>query len=84
MKRYQPDLDLRKAHDVRRIEGCGCGGVGFRDQMVKIDGGWWHGRCAIDKFGLDRVATLPRKAYGGLRRDDIGDDAMRVLINTTT
>lgn len=77
MNRYQPDLDLRKAHDIRRVEGCKCGGMGMRENMAKIDGAYWHGRCAIATFGLDRVATLDTN----FRLDDIGPVAMKTLLN---
>ncbi len=45
MKRYSPELDIRKAHDVRRLEGCKCGGLGMREHMAKIGGHYYHGRC---------------------------------------
>jgi hypothetical protein len=80
VERYQPELDLKKAHDVRRIEGCQCGGVGMRDHMIKVDGEWWHGRCAIERFGIEKIAAMPKKAYGGLRLSEIGADAMKVLL----
>jgi hypothetical protein len=75
MERYQPELDLRKAHDIRRIEGCQCGGVGMRDHMIKVGGKWWHGR-----FGIEKIAAMPKKAYGGLRLNEIGAEAMKALL----
>ena len=76
MQRYQPELDLRKAHDVRRLEGCKCGGMGMRENMAKIDGRYWHGRCAIAEYGLDHVKTLDTN----FRLDDIGAAAMKALL----
>lgn len=82
MQLHQPELELSKAHDVRKLEGCKCGGLGRRDQsMVNIDGQWWHGRCAIAEFGIDRIAALPRDATANLRLSDIGPAAMKKLIN---
>ena len=81
METYQPELEIRKAHDVRRLQGCQCGGLGMRDQMVKIDGDYWHGRCAIARFGLERVAALPLDVVGGLRLDDIGREAAKAMID---
>jgi hypothetical protein len=77
LQRYQPDLPMRKVTDVRRLEGCKCGGLGSRENMVQIDGAYWHGRCAIATFGLDRVATLRTN----FRLDDIGPDAMEALLH---
>jgi hypothetical protein len=80
MEQYQPDLEIKKAHDIRRIEGCPCGGVGMRDQMIKIGGKWWHGRCAIAHHGIDKIAAMPKDAYGGLRWSEIGTEAMKRLL----
>jgi hypothetical protein len=80
MERYQPELDIKKARDIRRIEGCQCGGVGMRDHMIKVGGKWWHGRCAIERFGIEKIAAMPKKAYGGLRWSEIGSEAMKVLL----
>ena len=77
MKTYQPDLDLAKAHDVRRLEGCGCGGLGMREHMVKIDGKYWHGRCAFKTFGFESVARL----LPNFRLDDIGAERMKALLD---
>lgn len=49
LERYQPELEIRRAHDIRRIEPCACGGMGMRDHMIKIAGKWWHG----GKYALD-------------------------------
>ena len=76
LHRYQPDLPLRKVTDVRALEGCKCGGLGMREHMAKIDGHYWHGRCAIATFGFDHVATLDTN----FRLDDIWADAMRLLL----
>lgn len=57
MQKYQPELEIRKAHDERKLQACVCGGLGMRPHMVKIDGKWWHGRCAIEKFGIDAIAS---------------------------
>jgi hypothetical protein len=81
LARYQPDLPIRKAHDIRRIQPCKCGGIGMRDNMVKIGKDWWHGRCAIAEHGIDYVASLPRAATAGLVWSEIGTDAMKRLVN---
>ena len=80
LKCYQPELPLKKAHDVRRLEGCQCGGIGFRNQMAKIDGKFWHGRCAIATFGFDRIAAMSSE-HANFRLDDIGPEAMKALLN---
>ena len=81
MERYQPELEIRKAHDIRRIEPCVCGGVGMRDNMIKIGGKWWHGRCAIAEHGIEKIAAMPPKSYAGLQWSEIGTEAMKRLIN---
>ena len=80
MQVYQPELEIKKAHDVRRLEPCVCGGLGMRPQMVKINGKWWHGRCAIEQLGIDKVAALDPEATSGLRWSEIGADAMKRLV----
>lgn len=57
MQAYKPELEIKKAHVERKLQTCVCGGLGMRLQMVKIDGKWWHGRCAIEKFGIDAIAS---------------------------
>lgn len=81
MKPYQPELEIRKAHDIRRIEPCQCGGMGMRDQMVRIGGKFWHGRCAIEQHGIEKIAAMPKPAYAGLRLSEIGTEAMKRLVN---
>jgi hypothetical protein len=81
MDRYQPELEIRKAHDIRRIEPCQCGGMGMRDHMIKIDGKWWHGRCAVSAHGVEKIAAMPKKAYAGLRWSEIGTEAMKRLVD---
>lgn len=82
LQRYNPELEVRKAHDVRKLEPCKCGGLGMRPQMIKVQGEWWHGRCAIAHFGIERIAALPKQVYGGLRLSEIGSEAMKRLLNT--
>ena len=80
MQRYQPELVIKKAHDVRKMQPCQCGGLGMRPNMIQIDGKWWHGKCAIDHHGVEKIASMPKNAYAGLRWSEIGGDAMRRLI----
>lgn len=79
--RFQPELEIRKAHDVRKIEPCQCGGLGMRPHMIKVGGKWWHGKCAIEHFGIDRIAAMGIKHTGGLRWSEIGTTAMKRLVN---
>lgn len=81
MQTYQPELEITKAHDVRKLEPCQCGGLGMRPNMIKVRGKWWHGKCAIEHFGVDAIAAMPKEASAGLRWSEIGTDAMRRLIN---
>lgn len=80
MQKYQPELEIRKAHDVRRLEPCVCGGLGMRPQMVKVNGKWWHGRCAIKRYGIDVIVALGPEATAGLRWSEIGTGAMKRLL----
>lgn len=84
MQKYQPELEIKKSHDVRKLEPCVCGGLGMRPNMVKVDGEWWHGRCAIERFGVEKIAALGKAATGGLRWSEIGTDAMRRLVESRT
>lgn len=81
MQRYQPELEIKKAHDVRRIEPCPCGGMGMRPHMIKIGKQYWHGRCAIEQHGIEKIVAMGQDAYKGLRWSEIGTDAMKRLIN---
>ena len=80
MERYQPDLPLKKAHDIRRIEPCKCGGLGMREHMIKVGKQYWHGRCAIHEMGIDAVAAMPKAATAGLMWSEIGTEAMKRLL----
>jgi hypothetical protein len=77
---FQPELEIKKAHDVRKLQPCKCGGLGMKPAMIKVRGDWWHGRCAIEKFGIDAIAAMPAKDYAGLRWSEIGDAAMKRLL----
>jgi len=83
MQCYQPELELRKAHDVRKVEPCVCGGLGMRPHMIRIGGKWWHGRCAIAEHGVENVAAMGKEAVAGLRWSEIGTDAMRYIVNNS-
>lgn len=80
---YSPDLNLRKAHDVRKLERCACSGLGLSPTMIRIGAKWWHGRCAIAEHGIEKIAAMGPQAYSGLTLNDIGVDAMRRLVNNS-
>ena len=81
MERYQPELEIKKAHDVRKLEPCQCGGLGLRPHMIKVRGKWWHGRCAVNHIGVETIAAMPKATYAGLRLSEIGTDAMKRLLD---
>lgn len=67
-----------KAHDVRQLRVCEhCNHLGDKRQMV----GGMHGRCFIEAHGLPALVALPPEETAGLRLDDIGDEAMRALLD---
>lgn len=68
-----------KAHDVRHLAVCPhCDKLGDNRRMVRKDGKWYHGRCAIALVGLQAMAKLP--GAGNVRLDDIGLESMKALL----
>lgn len=82
LPRWDGDIELCTAHDVRRLEICPCSGMGLREQMLELDGKHWHGRCAISQWGLVHICSLPKEATKGLRLNDIGPIAMKKLLRS--
>lgn len=81
MRKYQPELHLRRAHDVRKLMPCKCGGLGMRGNMVQIGDRHYHGRCAIVEYGIEQLCLMEPEDTAGLTLDDIGPDNMRKLLD---
>lgn len=81
MRRYDADVDLRTAHDVRTLAACPCGGFGHKANMIARDGKWYHGRCFISAFGIQSLLDLPDEQVTGLTLGDIGWQAMLRLLD---
>ena len=79
---YNAPVEIAKAHDVRRLRACHyCGGLGRDDCMVERNDALYHGRCFINRFGLEAFLALPTEQTHRVTLDDIGVDAMRALLD---
>ena len=72
-----------KAHDVRHLTICpACGNIGDSRTMIQMqDNRLLHGKCAFEELGLDGITKLPESEVGKFRLDEIGVEAMRILVN---
>jgi hypothetical protein len=71
---------IEKAHDVRKLVVCKCGGLASQGMAIDLDGEWYHGRCFIHVFGFKSLLALPRSKQDRLTLGDLGPDVMRRLI----
>ena len=55
-----------------------CRGLG--DDLLRIDHGLFHGRCAFQRLGRTMLLRLPATERGKLRLADVGPALMRELI----
>ena len=65
------------------MAGCSyCGGIGDRRHMIvrAHPASYQHGRCYIRECGLSVFLALPRIITDQLYLDDIGDEAMKALL----
>ena len=87
-KPYNAHVEMRTCHDIRHFVSCHhCSGVGDRRNMVAMMTGvpnsakaYFHGRCYIDREGLQAFLRLPEKVTDALTLADIGTDAMKALV----
>jgi len=81
------EVELRTAHDVRRLVRCGlCGGLGDRSAMLTNLGcvglaGHLHGRCVVRHLTSEAVLHLPAGERSKLRLNDTGVELMRRLLD---
>ena len=86
MKRYHADLDLRTAHDVRRLVCCTyCKGLGDKAKMIPpictdVEKGYAHGRCYVSVKGQKAILALPKDVTDRLTIGDIGGPVMKALL----
>lgn len=71
---------VEKAHDVRKLGACKCGGVLSKDMAVDLDGEWYHGRCFVAIFGEGGLHALPKSKQDRLTLGDLGVEVMRRLV----
>lgn len=74
------DLPLRTCHDIRRWTGCArCGVLGSKDSMIQTSNQFWHGRCFVKQFGMERLREMPATETNKLTLGDLGVRLMRAL-----
>ena len=73
---------VERAHDVRKLRVCKCGGLLSADMSVDLDGEWFHGRCFVKLFGFSALTALPREKQDRLTLGDLGPDLMARLLAT--
>ena len=84
-KKYIQEVELRTAHDVRKLAGCAyCKGMGDRGHMIPLGSGrakeYVHGRCYAAVNGLDAILALPKDITDQLTIGDIGGPVMKALL----
>jgi len=72
---------VERAHDVRRLVPCKCGGLAMKDMAIDLDGEWFHGRCFVALFGFKSLLALPKAKQDRLTLGDIGGQFMRRLVD---
>jgi len=72
--------EIRRAHDVRKLRACPCGGLSWARQSIEHDGANYHGRCYITRFGMDAFLALPLETLETLTLADIGPETMSKLL----
>jgi len=78
-----PPPRMNTCHDIRKWTACSvCGAIGHRDNMVQSSPDvFWHGRCFVKRFGIERLLEMPRKETTKLSLGDLGLDLMRALVS---
>lgn len=71
---------IERAHDVRGIRACACGGILSKEMSIDLDNEWFHGRCFVTLFGFSALVALPREKLNRLTLGDLGPELMRELI----
>lgn len=90
----EPTIDIRTAHDVRRLRKCAfCGGMGDSKYMpfAAYPGnhgtelmGHLHGFCAMKVLGVAGILKLPMDEINKLSLGEIGPAAMTAICNATS
>ncbi len=83
-------LELRTAHDVRRLCVChGCRQLGDRRNMIELkrdargEHRYFHGRCYVKSYRLARLLALPSEQLERLTLGDVGVYVMQKIVQTT-
>jgi hypothetical protein len=77
---FEPTIDIRKAHDVRRLTSCeSCKGIGDRKFMPKIYGKYFHGFCAVKEIGVDGVLKLDIDQIDKIALGEVGVETMKAI-----
>lgn len=77
--------DQNSSHDVRFLRPClHCHDLGDRRHMLQTGKHYWHGRCYIKQNGLQALLDQGLEHTGHLTLNDIGDEAMRALLESST
>lgn len=77
-----PNIELRTAHDVRKLVGCSyCAGIGNTANMIREGkASYIHGRCFAARDGLYALLALPKEMTDRLTIADIGGPIMKALL----
>jgi hypothetical protein len=49
-------------------------------QSVPLDGGYWHGKCAVDAVGIEGLVALHPDDTAHVTIADVGVEGMRRLL----
>lgn len=80
-KKFNAEVELRTAHDVRKLAGCSyCTGMGDKNHMIREGRDYIHGRCFAVRDGLDAILALPKAVTDTLTISDIGGPVMKALL----
>lgn len=84
-RQRQPKRGGFTVHDVRHLALCPvCGNIGLDWAMIRESwdsGHWFHGRCFVERFGIDALLKRAGPDTGGLTLDDLGFDNMKRLVD---
>jgi hypothetical protein len=86
--RYDAEISIRRAHDVRKLAQCDiCHGIlDIHHSVLKGAGRkkvFFHGRCFIAQWGMDKFLQLDEPTLNSLTMGDIGVEAMTALVQRT-
>ena len=85
-KKYHAEIELRTAHDVRKLVGCAyCKGLGDKTHMIPpictgVEKGFAHGRCYVAVEGKKAILALPKDVTDRLTISDIGGPVTKALL----